>query len=111
MRRQKALWESDFQTHFEFIKNKLDYKGNCTHLERWRCIENRWGGRGVCVWVCVGVCVCVHAHRDDVGTELLQVTPQQLDVFGVRGSGVHHKQRVTDLQVGSKPEQQTFNKT
>lgn len=51
------------------------------------------------------VCECVfRAHRDYVGAKLLQVTPQQLHVFGVRGSGVHHKQFVTDLQVDPEPE-------
>lgn len=45
-------------------------------------------------------------HRDDAGAQLLQVVPQQLDVFGAQGAGVHHKQFITELQVVPKPEVQ-----
>lgn len=44
------------------------------------------------------------SHRDDVGAEFLQVTPQQLHVSGVWGSSIHHKHFVTDVQVEPKPE-------
>lgn len=57
--------------------------------------------------VCMCLCAFCTTHRDDVGAKVMQVASEQLHVFGVWCSGVHHKHFVTDLQVDPKPGRKT----